>query len=247
MTALHEWTSISSSFQLPPCRADSLAALLLRELKVEASVLLAQQRGREFGFGPGYDRGERRGTDLSAQPASTINKLPTNNIVCERKLSKVDRLADRRGRGNTRGKFLRDLVPLSGCHDVTRVLSSVRRLVKPLRQLEAEFESVQRRIRDDKLEVSLQRAAKADTVANTLVKRCKAHAGPFTTLEELENFVATQDRESKEFRLALRNEVYFKRKTTSLPETDPLFPREQDHGGQVVSKPHSAARWSGTR
>jgi hypothetical protein len=104
-----------------------------------------------------------------------------------------------------------------------------------LRALELEFEATQQAIRDQRVLEHLSRAEKTDKLVNTLIDRCKTHGGPFTKLAELEQWATNFDPDNDSHRLTLRSEVWLKRKTIGMPETDPHLRINKVSGRELLA------------
>lgn len=78
--------TVDFSFEIPSMDC-SIVQYIIDQFCLQASEDFRRQKGREYNFEP---EKEQRGTVLSALDKNQLDGLPTNNVVCERELGKVD-------------------------------------------------------------------------------------------------------------------------------------------------------------
>ena len=71
-----------------------LGTYIMNRFCKQAALGLARQRGREYGFVT-IDESNQRATNLTKVDDDTAEKIPGHNLICERDLSHMDKLAIR--------------------------------------------------------------------------------------------------------------------------------------------------------
>ena len=94
----------------------NLEKLILQKSSEKAAVDLTTQRGREYGFCEVEQN--PCATDLTKLTKKQLDYLPTNNLDCERDLSKFDYLAKQSARSSAKNftaKGIRDEITFNRC------------------------------------------------------------------------------------------------------------------------------------
>ena len=155
-----------------------------------------------------------RATELHKLQPSDLEGLPTNNLECERDLSEFDKLARRSAASSNRkftAKGMRNDMTLNNAGVVT-VEKMTRDIAKVMDKSEQEWVKSQKLLTEEKLKRNVANAQKAEEYIRTLLQKCKVWGGPFTTVDELQKCVETQD-ETK-LKSILRTELCFRRHTS---------------------------------
>ena len=188
----------------------NLEKFILEHFCMQGASDIQRQRGREFGFSK---EGEKpRCTDLTTVDNVQLSKLPTHNLICERDLSQMDKIAIRAASCSNRnftGRSMRDDMTLYQTH-VVSVEKETREIAKLLDEHEKQWFISQEDIMKQKLKENKESAAKKETRVNTIISICKSHGGPFTTVKELNIAMKSTDDE-KEKRTLLRNEILLRK------------------------------------
>ena len=129
------------SFQLDEPESP-IELYLLGEMCTQAGKDLAKQRGREYGFSDASTTdSDPRATELHKLQPSDLEGLPTNNLECERDLSKFDKLARRSAASSNRkftAKGMRNDMTLNNAGVVT-VEKMTRDIAKVMDKSEQEW------------------------------------------------------------------------------------------------------------
>ena len=188
----------------------NLEKFILEHFCMQGASDIQRQRGREFGFSK---EGEKpRCTDLTTVDNVQLSKLPTHNLICERDLSRMDKIAIHAAscsNRNATGRSMRDDMTLYQTH-VVSVEKETREIAKLLDEHEKQWFISQEDIMKQKLKENKESAAKKETRVNTIISICKSHGGPFTTVKELNIAMKSTDDE-KEKRTLLRNEILLRK------------------------------------
>ena len=121
----------------------------------DAAKVLMMQCGREYGFDD--EDKDLRATLISSIEESKLDKLPTNNLICERAFSVFDRRARVAASGRNRnfqGHGLRDdmvLYDQSTESLISRVDKVTGKVEKILKERETEWTSAQRNLVKDRV------------------------------------------------------------------------------------------------
>ena len=133
---------------------------LLGEFCQQAARDLATQRGREYGFGSSV--APPRATELHKLKPEDLESLPTNNLDCERDLSKFDKLAKRSAAASNRNftaKGMRDDMTLNKA-GVVQVEKLTRNIAKVLDESEQKWVEEQNILTEEKLKQNAARHKK---------------------------------------------------------------------------------------
>ena len=118
-----------------------------------------------------------------------LPKLPVNNLICERDLSHMDKIAIRAASCSNRrftAKSLRDDMTLYQVK-VVNIDKETKEIAKLLDEEERKWFSSQE-ITKGKLAEKRAKAIRKDERLNMILRICKDHGGPFTGIHNCENF-----------------------------------------------------------
>ena len=117
-----------------------------------------------------------------------LPKLPTHNLICEIDLARMDKIAIRAAACSNRkftAKSMRDDMTLYQA-DVKTIDKETRTIAKLLDKEEMKWFESQREI-TAKLAEKRAKDVLTDDQMNDILRICKEHGGPFTSVEEIEN------------------------------------------------------------
>ena len=190
---------------------------LLQCMCQQAAKDLATQRGREYGFqrtAESAGNAEPRATELHKLSPEDLCNLPTNNLECERDLSKFDKLAKRSAATSNRNftaKGIRDDMTLNKAGVVT-VEKVTRDIAKVLDENELKWVEKQNILSQEKLQRNVAQAQQAVEYVHTLLQKCKVWGGPFTNVGEMKECIGTQN--ASKLKAILRTELSYRRHTS---------------------------------
>ena len=95
---------------------------------------------------------------------------------------------------------------------------SKQKIYKLLDEMEAEWSKKQKEISKKRVAQSFEKRKRSTEVVNILLRKCKEHNGPFTSVEELQAFVSSSN--PKEIKKLLRVEMQLKKITNKEDSAD---------------------------
>ena len=170
---------------------------------------LRLQRGREYGF---YNEDfTPRAAIISEIQDMDLELIPSNNLICERNLSKFSNLAERSAKCSNRhfkAKCIRDDITLYKVEQMKKVSNSLKTI---LDQCEYEWYKEQKKVHTSHLEKLLEEGRKRNDYADRVLVKCKSWTGPFSSVKELEaSLVGSNEKKTRDI---LRHEITFQRIT----------------------------------
>ena len=201
---------VNYSFDVSP--PDSpLGVHIINRFCKQGAADLKRQRGREYGI-VAVDENNKRATDLTKVDPLVAEKLPDHNLVCERDLSRMDKLAIRAAACSNR-KFtasgMKDDMTLYQTN-ISSIEKETRAIARLLDAEEQKWFEAQREITKQKLAEKHRKAVHSKERSTVLLGKCKEHSGPFASVEEVESALqGIQDEKTK--KTMLRNELLFRK------------------------------------
>lgn len=201
-------------FSFPISEENDTIKFLLIKFCEQAASDLKQQKGREYGLD---DDKRKRATDLTKLAENELRNLPTNNIICERQLGRVDHLLARSSKTSSKVEFkgIQDTITLMGA---TKNIEFDKREISRLKLLLDQQYKMWMKMQDENLRNRLDRnnteKIKIQERGVALLTQCKVWYGPCTTEADLQNSIQSYVKNDKDLKKLLKTEISF-RKITS--------------------------------
>lgn len=206
-----KWTHIDMEKQKPTTDLDHH---LLKKMCEEAATGFELQCAREY-----WSQNEKteRATALHKLLPTDRTNLPTNNLNAERYLAKFGILASESARHSNKffkGKRIRDDLMFSNDDNNSQVkitTQTLQKVFKELDMLEISWSLKQKEQAKTKIAESMAKAKRANEQVDILLKKCKDHNGPITSIKELNVFLKSV--KTKDMKKFLRQEIQFQKIT----------------------------------
>lgn len=204
-----EWIHVNMKNNSPVSDLDNY---LLGEMCLQAAQGVELQCKGEYWAD---DTGEKvpRATQIHKLSPEQRKNLPTNNLCCERYLAKFGYLASQSASHSNKlfkGKRIKDDLMLLQESEETRVANSMRSVMKRLDEMELSWSGKQKGKKKERLMENLRKKMRGKDFVDLLLKKCKEHNGPVTSIEELQNLVKENSTNLKSY---LRLEIQYQRET----------------------------------
>ena len=112
-----------------------------------------------------------------------------------------------------KGKRIRDdLMFNKGEEEASRSLNTYRQVFKILDGMENDWTHDQKLVKKEKLRAEMEKGKRTGEFLGMVLRKCKLHDGPLTSINELEEFLKRENGDKKKL---LRVEIQFQRLTNS--------------------------------
>ena len=216
-----QWTHINTDNLVPVSPLDNL---LLKKMCLEASKGIHLQCAREY-WETSEDK--QRATALHELSEEERKNIPTENLSCERYLARFGNLASLSAARSNRffkGKRIRDdLMFQKSMVDEESVTDVTRNIIKELKSMGLKWTDDQKQLWKEKIQKSMNNNIRMSQHKDLLLKRCKKHGGPLTSIAELKVLTNEQSDDEKTLKSYLRAEVGFQK------ALHPFDARERSH------------------
>ena len=157
----------------------NLERRILQKFFEKAAVDLTTQRGREYGFCEVEQN--PYATDLTKLSKKQLDHLPTNNLDCERDLSKFDYLAKRSASSSAKNFTAKGVFDEMTFINVgnKKIEKTTKGIAKLLDKEEKLWMESQRHLKEEKIKNDLEKANQHTEYVHVVVGKCKKHQGPF--------------------------------------------------------------------
>lgn len=200
-----EWTHVHMKNHIPETDFEKY---MLKELCHVAAEGIKLQCAREYW---GDSQMHKRATEIFNLSDSEIKSLPTENLETERYLAKFGWLASQsaaRSNKNFKAQRIRDDLMFETKKRAECLDKKKSEIFKKLKAMELNWTDDQKQQLKVKIRANLEKQKHINAYAESILKKCKSHHGPFTTIDELTNYVNTKP---KDIQKNLRHEIIFKR------------------------------------
>ena len=203
------WTHIQTE-KLEPVSPLDLA--LLQNMCKEAAAGVHLQCSREYWEED--DQCKVRATQLHKLTPEERACLPTENLKCERYLSRFGGLASLSAAKSNRfykAKRIRDDMMFETRMNQYEkdVSKSTKDVIDQLKKMEKEWTKQQKERLKQKIKDAVAKRARKSQYKEILLKKCKLHGGPVTSAEEVRNLVIRID--DNDLKSCLRAEIGFQK------------------------------------
>ena len=208
MDTLQKYT-VEYSFEVKQ-PVSKLENYILERFCKQGAIDLQRQRGREFGFSNESEK--PRCSDLTKVDPEVLSKLSVHNLLCETDLSHMDKIANRAASCSNRNftaKSMRDDMTLYQAK-VVSIDKETKAIAKLLDEDERKWFNGQEDITKNKLAEKRAKAIRKDERLNIILRICKDHGGPFTSVKEIDVGMKTV-KDEQERKKMLRNEILLRK------------------------------------
>ena len=169
------------------------------------------QRGREYGFSDEVNTNPRA-TVVSDIDDDELYLIPSNNLICERELSKFSNVAAKSARSSNRNfqaKSIRDDMALYKSRNVEKVNQDLRKI---LDEREIQWQAGQKKLQANRLEELMEIGRQKEKYIDKVVEKCKGWGGPILSAEELSS-ILVHTKDEKKIKNILRTEITYQKHT----------------------------------
>ena len=187
-----EWTHVDTDKLKPETPLDTL---LLEKMCEEAAKGVHMQCAREYW----EECEEPRATQLHKLTEDERKRISTNNLSCERYLSRMGGLASLSAAKSNKffkAKRIRDDLMfekyMCAEDEEEAITKATRNIIGKLKLMELIWTDKQKQCWKTKVQDSLRKNTRNTRYKELLLQRCKRHGGPLTSVEELGDLVNNQ-------------------------------------------------------
>ena len=208
-----DWTHVNMENHTPTTDLDNH---LMKQLCLDAAAGVFLQCNREY-WTSSATTTEKRAKALHELTPEQRKNLPTNNLCCERYLGRFGYIAAQsaaQSNKNFKGKRIRDdLMTIQETDDQPRIDRAMISVIKELDEMEIVWTEQQKKKQREKLLDNLKKKKKSIEFVDIVLKKCKEHHGPVTSVQELKQLV---QKKSPNLKSQLRLEIQYHRETHRL-------------------------------
>ena len=201
------WTHIKTEILQPDTALDRL---LLQRMCLEAAKGIHMQCAGEYW----EDSENPRATQLHKLSFEERKNLPTENLLCERYLSRFGSLAE--VSAAKRNKFFKakrirdDLMFDNKKMTEDEVEKTTRNVLNKLKSMEVSWTTIQKQAWKEKIEEAIKKNSRKDNYKDLLLIKCKENGGPTSSTSDVNDMVA-RITDQKKLKACLRTEVGFQK------------------------------------
>lgn len=181
-----------------------LELLMMKEMCITAAASLKLQCSREYWD----EEGDKRATAIHELSREVQKNLPTENLVTERYLAHFGALASQSAKHSNRlfkAKRIRDDLTLFTEEDPQ--YDNKKAYYKILDEMERSWTEKQKQALKLKIQDSMLKKQRANDFIDVILKKCKEHGGPVTSISELNQLcLKYNDNDIKKY---LRQEIQY--------------------------------------
>ena len=203
------WTHVKTEILEPSSPLDHL---ILNKMCNEAAAGLHTQCAGEYW----EDSEKPRATQLHKLSHDERRLMATENLICERYLGGMGSLAAVSAAKSNKffkGKRMRDDLVFdnkTAPTDEVMVLKTTKVVAKELNLMEMSWTAEQRVKLKEKIEEAVKKNTRTGNYRDLLLKKCKSHGGPVTSIEDVTYLVNKTD-DKKKLKSSLRSEIGFQK------------------------------------